>query len=354
MTLPVSPAIGMALAAAVLFGASTPLAKIMLGQTGPWMLAGLLYLGAGCGLAVLRFSMRWFGKAAAEAPLRRADFGRLTAVVLFGGVAGPLLLMLGLQYSTGAEAALLLNLESVLTLGIAWLVFRENVDIRIGIGATAIVVGAALLSWSTPSGGPGPGAALIAAACLCWAIDNNLSRGLSAADPLQVAMIKGLVAGSINFGLALLAGDRLPVASSVAASLVIGLFGYGISLVLFMLSLRHLGTARTGAYFSLAPFIGALLAVLFMQEPLSWRLVVAGLLMGLGLYLHLAERHSHAHRHEPAEHEHAHVHDAHHQHAHALDDPPGEPHVHIHRHDAIAHAHPHFPDIHHRHDHMHG
>lgn len=352
MRLPVSPAIGMALGAAVLFGASTPLAKIMLGQISPWMLAGLLYLGAGFGLAVLRISMRWLGKAPAEAPLRRGDFGWLAAVVLAGGVAGPLLLMLGLQYSAGAEAALLLNLESVLTLGIAWLVFRENVDIRIGIGAAAIIAGAILLSWSMPVGASGPGALLIAAACLCWAVDNNLSRRLSAADPLQIAMIKGLAAGSINFGLAVWSGASVPGVLPLAAGLVIGLFGYGISLVLFMLGLRHLGTARTGAYFSLAPFIGAALAVALLGESLEWRLLVAGALMGLGLYLHLAERHSHEHLHEAAVHEHAHVHDEHHQHGHTPDDPPGEPHVHAHRHRTLVHAHPHFPDIHHRHDHI--
>lgn len=354
MRFPLSPAIGMALGAAVLFGASTPLAKIMLGQISPWMLAGLLYLGAGCGLAILRHALRWLGKAPAEAPLRRVDLGWLAAVVLAGGVAGPLLLMLGLQYSAGAEAALLLNLESVLTLAIAWLVFRENVDIRIGIGAAAIVAGAVLLSWSMPVGASGAGAVLIAAACLCWAIDNNLSRRLSTADPLQIAMIKGLVAGSINFGLALLTGGDVPAAVPLAASLAVGLFGYGISLVLFMLSLRHLGTARTGAYFSLAPFIGAILAVALLGEPLGWRLLAAGALMGVGLYLHLAERHSHEHRHEASVHEHAHVHDEHHQHGHTPDDPPGEPHVHAHRHAALLHAHPHYPDIHHRHDHMRG
>jgi len=346
-----SSGIGMALAAAALFGASTPLAKALLGQTGPWMLAALLYLGAGTGLGLVRLIRRLSGAAAAEAPLRRRDLGWLAAVMLSGGVAGPVLLMLGLRHSAAADAALLLNLEGLLTLGIAWVVYHEHADLRIGIGAAAILLGAVILSSAGPVGGIGAGAPLIAAACLCWAIDNNLTRRLSAADPLQIAMLKGLVAGSINFVLARVAGDALPALLPLAGGLVVGLFGYGVSLMLFVLALRHLGAARTGAYFSLAPFIGAAVAVLVFGEPVGWRFAVAALLMAIGLYLHLAERHAHEHRHEALEHEHVHEHDAHHRHVHAPGDPPGEPHVHVHRHAALVHSHPHYPDIHHRHSH---
>ncbi len=347
-----------ALAAAVLFGASTPGAKLLLGDVSPWMLAGLLYLGSGAGLAVLAVARRLMGVRSAEAPLRKADLPWLAAVVLAGGAIGPALLMLGLARVPATSASLLLNAEGIATMLIAWLVFHENADRRIVLGACAILAGAALISWQpgTPMGAGGfggMGALFILGACLAWGIDNNLSRRLSSTDPVQIAMIKGLVAGTVNLSLAWSLGGHLPPPASLAGAAVIGFAGYGASLVLFLLGLRHLGAARTGAYFSLAPFIGALLAVLVLGESVTWPLLIAGLLMGLGLYLHLAERHAHEHTHEMMEHEHAHVHDAHHQHEHGPDDPPGEPHSHPHGHESLTHSHAHYPDLHHRHRHQH-
>jgi drug/metabolite transporter (DMT)-like permease len=345
------PGAPLALLSAALFGASTPVAKALLGEMTPWLLAGILYLGSGIGLAAIHRARRLLGIGMAEAPLRRADMPRLAAVVLCGGIVAPVLLMLGLTTTEAASASLLLNLEGVLTLGIAWLVFRENVDLRIGLGAAAILAGALLLSWSDGPGGIGWGALAIAGACLAWAVDNNLTRGLSSADPVQVAMIKGLVAGSVNVGLAALLGTAWPPPGVLALGAVVGLFGYGISLALFVLALRHLGSARTGAYFSTAPWIGAALAVAAFGEPLTATLAVAAALMALGTAMHLIEDHGHEHGHERMEHEHAHVHDEHHQHAHAPGDPAGDRHVHAHVHAALVHRHPHYPDIHHRHRH---
>jgi drug/metabolite transporter (DMT)-like permease len=239
-------------------------------------------------------------------------------------------------------------------MAIAWLLFHENVDRRIFLGAMAILAGAVLLSW--PEGGiTSPqlnwGSVLIVLACIAWGIDNNLTRKLSAADPLQIAMIKGLVAGAVNLALALARGAPLPGVTPLAAAAAVGFLGYGVSLVLFVLGLRHLGAARTGAYFSTAPFIGAALALPLFGEPLTPPLIGAALLMGIGVYLHLAETHEHEHLHEPLEHEHRHFHDAHHQHAHAPGDLGGEPHSHLHRHARFVHKHPHYPDLHHRHQH---
>ncbi len=237
-------------------------------------------------------------------------------------------------------------------MAIAWVAFRENVDRRLLVGAAAILAGALLLSW------PGHasldfGALLVGGACLCWGLDNNLTRRLSSADPVQIAMLKGLVAGTVNLGLALAHGAVTPSVSLVLVAGIVGFLGYGVSLALFVLGLRHLGAARTGAYFSLAPFVGAVLAVLILGEPVSTRLLVAGALMGFGLWLHLAERHEHDHVHEVMEHEHRHRHDAHHHHNH----PPGteldEPHTHEHVHARLVHRHPHYPDLHHRHGHRH-
>jgi drug/metabolite transporter (DMT)-like permease len=340
-----------ALASAALFGASAPLAKLLLGEIDPWLLAGVLYLGAGLGLAVAR---PWLRRADdAEAPLRRAELPWLAAVILFGGVLGPVLLMLGLSRTSGAAAALLLNLESLATLAIAWLVFRENVDRRIFLGALAILAGALLLSWSGRGAGLDWGALLIAGACLAWGIDNNVTRKLAAADPVQIAMAKGLVAGPVNLALALAQGAPLPDTSLLVGGLVVGFLGYGASLVLFILALRHLGTARTGAYFATAPFVGALVAIPLLHEPLTVQLALAGAVMAFGVWLHLTERHEHEHAHAPLEHEHRHVHDEHHQHAHGPGEPVREPHSHRHRHTPMVHRHPHFPDLHHRHLHDH-
>src|SRR5215207_8229680 len=342
-----------ALFSAILFGASTPFAKLLLGAVDPWMLAGLLYLGCGIGLGAARAAQSLSSHQVAEAPLRRADLPWLAGVILAGGVIGPVLLMFGLTQTPASAGALLLNLEGLATIAIAWLVFQENVDLRIFIGALAILLGAVLLSWQSDGGGfaVGWGALAIAGACLAWGIDNNLTRELSAADPVQIAMVKGFAAGAINIVLALLRDSALPAWPALLGAGAVGLLGYGISLVLFLLALRHLGTARTGAYFSTAPFVGAVLAVAMLGEPITASFVAAAALMAIGLYLHVAERHEHEHRHEAIEHEHRHVHDEHHEHAHNPDDPTGEPHAHRHRHAPIVHKHPHYPDLHHRHSH---
>lgn len=351
-----SPGIGLALASAILFGISTPLAKLFLGSGGtgidPGLLAGLFYLGSGLGLGALHSVRRLLGRVAREAPLARKELPWLALVILAGGIAAPLLAMLGIARMPASSASLLLNLEGLATMAIAWLVFRENVDTLILAGALAILAGAALLSWRGGTVDAGWGAVFITAACIAWGIDNNLTRTLSAADPVQIAMAKGLVAGPVNLGIALAKGAALPAILPLSGALVVGFFAIGLSLVLFVLALRHLGSARTSAYFSLAPFIGAGLAVTLFGEAPPPMLLPAAALMGTGLYLHLRERHAHAHFHAEMTHAHRHGHDAHHHHRHDPEDPPGETHTHAHRHEPLRHAHAHYPDIHHRHEHQ--
>jgi drug/metabolite transporter (DMT)-like permease len=337
-----------ALVAAILFGASTPLAKWLLGNgLDPWLLAGLLYGGSGIGLGCV-YLVR--GRHSTEASLQRRDLPWLALVVLFGGIAGPVLLMFGLANTSATSASLLLNLEGLATLAIAWLVFHEQVDRRLLLGALAILCGATLLSYQGTQGF-GIGTLAIAAASLVWGIDNNLTRKLSTSDPLQIAAAKGIVAGSVNIALAMTQAAHWPGGILVLKAAVVGFFGYGVSVVAFVLALRHLGTARTGAYFSTAPFIGAALSVLVFNDSISTQLLIAAALMGLGVYLHLTEHHEHEHAHATLEHEHRHVHDVHHQHAHDTDDPSGEPHSHGHQHAPLTHQHAHYPDIHHRHGH---
>ncbi len=342
----------LALLSALLFGASTPLAKMLLGVVSPFVLAGLLYLGAGIGLSVVHILRNALRMPAAEAPLRRADMKLLAAVILAGGVLGPVFLMLGLGRTDASSAALLLNVEGLATMAIAWLVFSEYADRRLLFGAFAILAGAVVLSWQGGAALNG-GAVLIVAACVCWGVDNNLTRKLSSADPVKIVMLKGGAAGGINLALGLAQGGGLPGAWVLSGALVLGFLAYGVSLMLFVLALRHLGAARTGAYFSLAPFIGAVLAVALLHEPLTARLLLAGGLMAIGLWLHLSEQHAHDHTHDVMEHTHRHVHDRHHLHVHAAGDPAGLPHSHAHRHEALRHRHPHYPDLHHRHGHTH-
>ncbi len=348
----------LAIVSAILFGASTPLAKLLIGEgIQPQLLAGLFYLGAGLGLAAVQGFGAVFGKHVSEAPLRRSDVPRLSIAVLVGGTVAPTLLLMGLARTSATAAALLLNLEGVATMVIAWIGFRENVDRRLLIGAAAITAGAVLLSIGThTTGSPAAettlvGSLLIAAACIGWGIDNNVTRGLSGADPVQITMIKGLVAGAINVALALVTGARFPAPAPLLAAAIVGFVGYGISLVLFVRAMRYLGAARTSAYFSTAPFIGALLALALFSGSLTTSIVIAGLLMGWGVYLHLTERHSHDHVHTEIEHEHSHTHDAHHQHDHEADQSANQPHSHRHRHAPLIHKHPHYPDLHHHHRH---
>lgn len=339
-----------AIGAAVLFGISTPFAKLLMGEASPLMLGSLLYLGSGLGLFAARLVR---DRGWRPSGMARHEWPWLLGAIFFGGVLGPVALMFGLRYTSGSTAALLLNLEAVLTAVIAWVVFRENADRRIVLGMAVIVAGGMLLSWSAGAGGGDGwlGPAAITLACVCWAIDNNLTRKVSASDALFIAGSKGLMAGLVNATLALSLGRAVPPVSTAMLIMLVGLMGYGVSLVLFVLALRGLGTARTGAYFSTAPFIGAFGALVVLGEsvgPVFW---AACALMAWGVWLHLTEQHDHLHTHEPLEHTHAHRHDAHHQHAHDFDWDGREPHTHPHVHAAVTHKHPHFPDIHHRHAH---
>jgi len=344
--------ISFAVLAAVLFGASTPFSKILLRKTEPVLLAGLLYLGSGVGLAIWSLFRSRSRGGTREAQLKRSDLPWLTGAILAGGIIGPILLMVGLVITPASSASLLLNLEGVFTAMLAWFVFRENFDRRIALGMVAITLGGLLLSWGgRPEVGVPWGALAITGACLAWGIDNNLTRRVSAGDPVQIAAAKGLVAGAVNLTIALTIGAHVPAFITVTMAALVGFFGYGVSLTLFVLALRHIGTARTGAYFSLAPFVGALISVLILRDSLTMQFVIAAVLMGIGLWLHLTERHEHEHWHEAIEHDHKHVHDEHHQHEHDASVSLGEPHSHPHRHERMVHSHPHYPDIHHRHAH---
>ncbi len=341
-----------ALLAAALFGAGTPFAKALLEHTSPWLLAALLYLGSGLGLGLVRMV-----QGAPRVALSGREWKWMSGAVICGGVIGPVLLMSGLDAMPASGASLLLNAESVFTALLAWFVFRENFDHRIALGMIAIVAGAIVLAW------PVDGTVAIASfwpalavlgACLAWAMDNNLTRKVSLSDASWIAMVKGLVAGLTNLVLAASMGAVWPATATLVGAAILGFFSYGASLVLFVIALRHLGSGRTGAYFSVAPFFGAAIAVLFFGESFTLPLFAGGVLMAVGVALHLSESHAHAHSHMPLEHTHEHEHgpgDSHHEHSHDELVAPGTRHSHRHSHQPLSHSHPHFPDMHHRHEH---
>jgi len=301
-----------ALGAAALFGAGTPIAKTFLSDTGPLMFAGLLYLGAGIGLGIWRLVRRL-----PKAHLARKELGWLIGAVVCGGVLAPGLLMVGLTHMPATGASLLLNAEAVFTALIAWLVFRENIGRKVAFGMLCIVGGAAVLSWpGTADFGSGWPILAVVSACFLWAVDNNLTRNVISVDATWIAMVKGFIAGTTNVVLAFVFGEEIPALRIIASGMVLGLFAYGVSLVLFVVALRGVGTARAGAYYSVAPFIGALVAIAIFGEALTIQIALAGGLMAVGTWLHLTESHSHFHPHSLIEHEHEHFPDTEHRHGH--------------------------------------
>jgi len=336
------------LAAALSFGVSTPISKGLLDSVGPQLLAGLLYLGAFLALAALIPARR----RSPEARIRRADLPRLGALTLAGGIAAPVLLLVGLEQVQASTGSLLLNLEGPATLLLGLLVFREHLGKSAALGAACIFAGAVVLTFPHGSvGGQMVGIACIAAACACWGLDNNLTQSLTVRDPFSIVTVKTGVAALVNVTLALILGAGIPGASIIAGALVLGAVAFGMSVVLDAYALRLLGAARESAIFAVAPFVGALAAWPLLGEQFGVQEVVAGVIMALGVLAVLRERHEHLHEHDPLVHDHLHVHDAHHRHAHAPGTDPGEPHSHQHQHARLVHAHSHVSDVHHRHDH---
>lgn len=344
-------AIAGALAAAALFGASTPAAKALGANLHPLLLASLLYSGSGLGLGIWLAVRRLRGMPS-DLGISRTDLPWLGGAVLSGGVVAPGLLMFALAAAQATVVSLLLNLESVLTALLAWFVFGENFDRRIAAGMVLITGAGVVLSLAPHAGATtGNGTWLVAGACLFWAIDNNLTRKISAGDPVFIACIKGCVAGVSNLALAAASGAAPPGTFTAVAAMVVGLAGYGASLALFVIALRELGAARVGAYFATAPFIGAAIAIGLLGEEAGPTFWAAALMMAAGVWLHVSERHEHTHTHSAIDHTHSHSHDEHHQHEHDFDWDGKEPHRHAHRHASMTHRHPHYPDIHHRHRH---
>ncbi len=335
----------LALVAALLFGATTPVASVLARSVSPLWLSAALYAGVAC---VLAFA--WSERRS----LARGDVPWLVLSALVGGVAAPVLLVVGLRATDAATASLLVATEPVATAAIAWLVVREHASRRTVVGMACIALGAVVLAWH---GSPNAslGALAVVGAATCWAIDNNLARRIASSNAIAVAGVKGAFAASVAIVLALALHDPRPAAASFGLGALLGLVGYGCSLILYMRALRVLGTSRTGAYFATAPFAGAILAVAFGHAPLDASLVLSGALMAAGVWLHATERHEHEHVHRAEEHEHWHAHDdEHHSHAHPeLDDVLVNvtAHAHVHTHERTVHVHAHTPDEEHRHRH---
>jgi drug/metabolite transporter (DMT)-like permease len=340
--------VGYAPGAAALFGASTPFAKLLLRDLSPLMLSALLYLGAATALSAYRLIAP---SKSREAQIASRDVAPIAAIIFFGGILGPVLMLLGLRDLSALTASLLLNLEAPFTTLIAVCLMREQLGQREAFASATIMLGGALVSLPPGYfGGSWIGVVEITAACLSWGIDNNLTQRVSLRDPVAVARIKTLAAGSCVLLVALAQSDvGLPNASSLTWAAVTGALCYGVSIVLDVKALRALGAARESAYFATAPFVGALISIIiFWEIPRIWHITGASLMI-LGVVALIHEKHSHLHTHAALFHEHLHLHDAHHQHGH--DRAIAEPHLHAHSHGGLTHDHPHVSDLHHRHLH---
>jgi drug/metabolite transporter (DMT)-like permease len=341
-----------ALLAAMLFGASAPLAKLLLGDIQPVMLAGMLYLGSGFTLSILTIiTHSSIKKVDAEAKLKGKDYVWLGGAVLAGGIGAPILLLVSLQKTPASTASLLLNFEAVATGVIAWLLFREAISKRALIAISLITTAGILLTLDTTgTWGFSLGALGILGACLLWGLDNNLTRNISSKDPVMITMLKGLAGGLFSVLLALSLGNFFPPLSLLFAALILGGLSYGASIVLFIRAMRGMGAARTSALFNIAPLIGVILSLLLLGDQPGWMFYLTLPILATGAWLLMSEAHTHEHHHLPVTHEHAHNHsDGHHTHNH--DVLVTGSHSHIHVHEEQVHDHDHLPDTHHRHAH---
>ncbi len=341
-----------ALVAALLFGASAPLAKLLLGEVEPVPLAAFLYLGSGIGLIGIKAVQRAARQPSdCEAQIKKSDLAWLAGAIFAGGIAAPITLLFSLKNTPAATASLLLNFEGAATTLIAALAFKEAISRRAWWAIALVTVSGILLSINLGAGwGFSLGALGILAACTLWGLDNNFTRHISAKDPSMIVTVKGLGAGSFSLGMALILGNRLPAPGVILGALALGSLSYGMSIFLFIHALRGLGAARTSALFSTAPLAGMALSLLLFREFPGGLFVIGLPLMMIGTLVLVSEEHEHHHVHETLMHEHAHTHDdGHHEHAH--DDKGSQKHSHVHRHDQLAHSHHHMPDLHHRHTH---
>ncbi len=340
-----------AILAAVLFGISAPLSKLLLNGVDPVMLAALLYLGSGFGLLFAAIIQKFTSPAEKEAPLVRKDIPWLAGAIITGGVAAPIILMLSLKNTPAATASLLLNFEGVATSLIAVIAFKEALGKWIWTAVACITLASVILTWdASGSWGISIGAAGVMLACFFWGMDNNFTRNISAKSPLSIVTVKGISAGTVSLVIALSAGNRFPAPGIILAALALGFLSYGTSIFLFVFAMRSLGAARTSAFFGSAPFVGAIVSLIIFREWPGINLLLSLPFMIAGTILILREDHAHLHRHITIEHDHRHTHDDnHHMHAHNENDLTEHTHKHIHTN--IEHAHAHSPDIHHRHEH---
>lgn len=336
-----------ALLAAALYGMSAPFSKMLLSEIHPTLLAGLLYLGAGSGMLVWNSIRKQQTGKAPDAKLTRSDFPYVSGMILLD-VAAPIFLMTGLNQTTAESASLLNNFEIVATCLLASLFFRESIGRRMMVAILLIICASIMLSVENVGNlSLSPGSLLVLAACLCWGLENNCTRMLSLKNPLQIVVVKGFGAGMTAVLLFFLFGGVFRFNIMMAYSLLLGFVSYGMSIFFYILSQRHLGAARTSAYYAAAPFIGVILSWIFLGETVNGTFAVALVLMLTGTYVAMTEDHQHQHSHEPLTHTHAHNHqDGHHQHS----ESEGE-HSHPHSHEAFSHTHEHTPDLHHVHRH---
>ena len=336
-----------ALISAVLFGASTPIGKALLESLPPFQLAGLLYLGAALG--VLPFTMREQNTLRLQ-KMNRKNLQRLSGAIIMGGVAGPVLLLFGLQLASSASVAMWLNLELVATALLGYILFKDHLGFYGWVGVAGTLVASMLLSWN--EGSIGVFALLLTAgASICWGLDNHLTALIDDITPTQSTFWKGLIAGSMNLLISFFIEEMAGGVWIIAAGVFVGIFSYGFSISLYIWSAQNLGATRSQMIFASAPFFGVLFSVFILGESLSTLQIGAATLLIFSMLILFRDQHGHDHIHEAMNHKHSHRHDdQHHTHTHS-EHVENNYHGHWHSHISGSHSHPHWPDVHHRHDH---
>ena len=343
-------AFGYAILAALLYGISTPVSKLLLLKLPATMMAACLYLGAGLGMLCLAMIQKLYKKGNREARLSGRDAPYVVGMILLD-IAAPIFLMLGLTMTTAANGSLLNNFEIVATSVIALFLFRESIGRRMWIAIGFITLSSILLS-ITEKGSLSfsLGSFFVLLACVCWGFENNCTRMLSLKDPLQIVIWKGFGSGTGALIIAFFVHEVVAEWLYIGIALVLGFVAYGLSIFVYILAQRKLGAARTSAFYAFAPFIGVIVSWIVLKEPITLIFVIALIMMLVGAYFAVTEQHQHLHLHLMEQHTHKHNHkDGHHNHVHE-EVVEGE-HTHEHIHEQMEHSPGHLPDLHHRHIH---
>ena len=292
-------AITYALLAALFYAINVPLSKVLLRFVGPTLMAALLYLGAGAGIAVLSI-LRKKDRSGTQR-LARKDLPYVSGMIVLD-VAAPIFLMLGISYGSSANASLLGNFEIVATTVIALCIFKETVSKRLRIAILLITLSSIILSFEgAESLRFSYGSLFVLLATVCWGFENNCTRNISSKNTYEIVTVKGICSGLGSLIIAMIRREVFPGIRYITVALILGFVAYGLSIFLYVRAQNTLGAAKTSAYYAVSPFVGVFLSFVFLREQLSILYLIALVVMIAGSVLvvrdTLVRHHSHIHQH---------------------------------------------------------